>query len=125
MKKMIRITFEGKSYDVEVEVLNGAVAPAAVAPAAPVAVAPAVAPAPVAPAPVAGAGTPVPSPMMGLVFKMKVKVGDTVAANQEIVVLEAMKMETPIYAPVAGTVTAINVKEQDSVSEGQVLLTIG
>ena len=56
---------------------------------------------------------------------MKVKVGDTVAANQEIVVLEAMKMETPVYAPVAGTVTAINVKEQDSVSEGQVLLTIG
>ena len=54
-----------------------------------------------------------------------IKVGDTVAANQEIVVLEAMKMETPVYAPVAGTVTAINVKEQDSVSEGQVLLTIG
>lgn len=127
MKKMIRITFEGKSYDVEVEVLNGAVAPAAVAQTAPVAAvaAPAVAQAPVAPAPVAGAGTPVPSPMMGLVFKMKVKVGDTVAANQEIVVLEAMKMETPVYAPVAGTVTAINVKEQDSVSEGQVLLTIG
>ena len=60
-----------------------------------------------------------------ILYKMKVKVGDTVAANQEIVVLEAMKMETPVYAPVAGTVTAINVKEQDSVSEGQVLLTIG
>lgn len=128
MKKMIRITFEGKSYDVEVEVLNGSVAaPAAVAPVAPAPVAVAAA-APVAAAPAApaaGAGTPVPSPMMGLVFKMKVKVGDTVAANQEIVVLEAMKMETPVFAPVAGTVTAINVKEQDSVSEGQVLLTIG
>ena len=63
--------------------------------------------------------------MMGLVFKIKVKVGDTVAANQEVVVLEAMKMETPIYAPAAGTVTAIHIKEQDSVSEGQVLLNIG
>ncbi len=129
MKKMIRITFEGKSYDVEVEVLeNGAVAPAALAPA----VAPAIqqaAPAPVAAAapvaPAAGSGTPVVSPMTGLVFKIKVKVGDRVEANQEVVVLEAMKMETPVAAPVAGVVTAINVKEQDSVSEEQVLLTIG
>jgi len=109
MKKTIRISFEGRSYDVEVEVLNSASAPAVSAPA------------PVAAAPVVAA----PAPMMGLVFKIKVKVGDTVAANQEVVVLEAMKMETPIYAPAAGTVTAIHIKEQDSVSEGQVLLNIG
>ncbi len=132
MKKMIRITFEGKSYDVEVEVLeNGAVAPAALAPAVAPAIqqaapAPVAAAAPVAPAaPAAGSGTPVVSPMTGLVFKIKVKVGDRVEANQEVVVLEAMKMETPVAAPVAGVVTAINVKEQDSVSEEQVLLTIG
>lgn len=134
MKKTIRISFEGRSYDVEVEVLNSASAPAVSAPApvaaAPVAAAPVVAapaPAPVAaaPVPVVAGGTEVHSPMMGLVFKIKVKVGDTVAANQEVVVLEAMKMETPIYAPVAGTVTAIHIKEQDSVSEGQVLLNIG
>lgn len=132
MKKTIRISFEGRSYDVEVEVLDSASAPAVSAPApvaaAPVAAAPVVAapaPAPVAAAPVAAGGTEVHSPMMGLVFKVKVKVGDTVAANQEVVVLEAMKMETPIYAPAAGTVTAIHIKEQDSVSEGQVLLNIG
>lgn len=132
MKKTIRISFEGRSYDVEVEVLNSASAPAVSAPApvtaAPVAAAPVVAapaPAPVAAAPVSAGGTEVHSPMMGLVFKIKVKVGDTVAANQEVVVLEAMKMETPIYAPAAGTVTAIHIKEQDSVSEGQVLLNIG
>jgi biotin carboxyl carrier protein len=127
MKKTIRISFEGRSYDVEVEVLNSASAPAVSAP-APVAAAPVVAapaPAPVAAAPVSAHGTEVHSPMMGLVFKIKVKVGDTVAANQEVVVLEAMKMETPIYAPAAGTVTAIHIKEQDSVSEGQVLLNIG
>lgn len=127
MKKTIRISFEGRSYDVEVEVLNSASAPAVSAP-APVAAAPVVAapaPAPVAAAPVAAGGTEVHSPMMGLVFKIKVKVGDTVAANQEVVVLEAMKMETPVYAPVAGTITAIHIKEQDSVSEGQVLLNIG
>jgi len=132
MKKTIRISFEGRSYDVEVEVLNSASAPAVSAPApvaaAPVAAAPVVAapaPAPVAAAPVSAGGTEVHSPMMGLVFKIKVKVGDTVAANQEVVVLEAMKMETPVYAPVAGTITAIHIKEQDSVSEGQVLLNIG
>ena len=132
MKKTIRISFEGRSYDVEVEVLNSASAPAVSAPApvaaAPVAAAPVVAapaPAPVAAAPVSAGGTEVHSPMMGLVFKIKVKVGDTVAANQEVVVLEAMKMETPVYAPAAGTVTAIHIKEQDSVSEGQVLLNIG
>jgi biotin carboxyl carrier protein len=124
MKKTLRISLEGKSYDVEVEVLDGNVA-------APVAVnsvtsasAPAsMAPAPVAAAPVAG-GTPVVSPMMGLVFKVKAQVGDKVAMNQEVVVLEAMKMETPIYAPAAGTITSISVKEQESVSEGQVLMTI-
>ena len=126
MKKTLRINLEGKSYDVEVEVLDGNVSsPVAVAS---VASAPATstvsaAPAPVAAAPIAG-GTPVVSPMMGLVFKTKVNVGDKVAMNQEVVVLEAMKMETPIYAPVAGTIASINIKEQDSVSEGQVLMII-
>lgn len=136
MKKVIRITFEGKTYDVEVEVLGNA-APAAVAPvapvapvaAAPVAAAPIAAPAAAAPAPApaaapAGEGTPVPSPMMGIVFKLKVKVGDKVTKNQEVAVLEAMKMENSIVCPCDGTVTSIAVKEQDSVTEGQVLMTI-
>jgi biotin carboxyl carrier protein len=126
MKKTIRISFEGKSYDVEVEVLDSSSAAPAVAPIAASAPAP-VAAAPVAAAPAAapaGEGTAVPSPMMGLVFKIRVAVGDVVAVNQELVVLEAMKMETPVSAPVAGTVTAIHIKEQDSVSEGQVLVTI-
>jgi len=126
--KTLRITLEGKTYDVAVEVLgeNAASAPApqpqSVAPAAPVS-----APTPVATAPApaaAGAGT-VLSPMAGQVMKIKVAVGAAVSANQEVVVLEAMKMETPIYAPAAGTVQAISVKEGDAVAEGQTLLTIG
>ena len=124
MKKTLRISFEGKSYDVEVEVLdNNQIAPVAAASVAP-------APAPVAdpvaaPAPAAPAGgTPVPSPMMGIVFKLKVKVGDKVAKNQEVAVLEAMKMENSIISPCDGTVASIAVKEQESVSEGQVLMTI-
>jgi len=128
--KTLRITLEGKTYDVAVEVLGENAAPVPVAPApappplAPVASAPAPAPAPAAPAPAAGAGA-VLSPMAGQVMKIKVAVGTAVSANQEVVVLEAMKMETPIYASAAGTVQAISVKEGDAVAEGQVLLTIG
>lgn len=129
MKKTIRISFEGKSYDVEVEVLDGnqatkVSAPASVAPAS-VAAPVTAAPAPVAaPAAAPAGGTPVPSPMMGIVFKLKVKVGDAVKKNQEIAVLEAMKMENSIVCPCDGTVASIAVKEQESVSEGQVLMTI-
>jgi biotin carboxyl carrier protein len=63
--------------------------------------------------------------MAGQVMKIKVKAGQAVSVNQEVVVLEAMKMETPIYASAAGTVQNINVKEGDAVTEGQALLTIG
>ncbi len=128
--KTLRITLEGKIYDVAVEVLGeGASAP--VAAPAPVAVAPvaapAAAPAPVAaaPAPVASGAGSVLSPMAGQVMKIKVAVGASVSAGQEVIVLEAMKMETPISAATAGTVQAISVKEGEAVSEGQVLLTIG
>ena len=124
--KTLRITLEGKTYDVAVEVLGeNASAPAPVASAPAQAAAPVAPPpqAPAAPAP-AGAGS-VLSPMAGQVMKIKVAVGASVSQNQEVIVLEAMKMETPIYAPAAGTVKAISVKEGEAVAEGQALLTIG
>ena len=117
MKKTVRISFEGKTYDVEVEVLDSAVA---AAPAAPVA-APAAAP---ASAPAVAGGTEVKSPLAGSVFKLKVKVGDTVTANQEVAIIEALKMENPVVAPCAGTVNSIAVKETDTVVDGQTLMTI-
>lgn len=135
--KMLKITLQGKTYDVGVEVVDGA-APVAAAPApayvAPVAAAPAPTPVPVAapapvaapvaaPAPVAG-GHPVTSPMPGLVMKVCVTVGQQVSAEQEVLVLEAMKMESPVYAPCAGTVASILVKGGDAVSEGQVLIQL-
>lgn len=117
MKKTVRISFEGKSYDVEVEVLDSNVA---VAPAAP---APVAAPAPAA-APAVAGGTEVKSPLAGSVFKLKVKVGDKVEANQEVAIIEALKMENPVVAPCAGTVNSVAVKETDTVVDGQTLLTI-
>lgn len=124
--KMLRITLEGKTYEVGVEVLDGSApvqsAPAVVAPVA-ASAAPA-APAPVAPA-ATGTGTPVTAPMAGILLKFRVKVGDAVAVNQEVAVLEAMKMETALVANVAGTIQSIAVAEKASVTEGQVILTIG
>ena len=118
MKKTVRISFEGKTYDVEVEVLDSNAAVAAAPAAAPVAAAaPAAAPA------VAG-GTEVKSPLAGSVFKLKVKVGDKVEANQEVAIIEALKMENPVVAPCAGTVNSISVKETDTVVDGQTLMTI-
>ena len=54
----------------------------------------------------------------GTVWKIEVKVGDTVAEGQTVVVLESMKMEMPVESPAAGTVSAVLVKEGDSVEEG-------
>ena len=53
-----------------------------------------------------------------------VKVGDKVEANQEVAIIEALKMENPVVAPCAGTVNSISVKETDTVTDGQVLMTI-
>ncbi|MCF0215231.1 MAG: acetyl-CoA carboxylase biotin carboxyl carrier protein subunit [Fibrobacteraceae bacterium] len=120
MKKTVRISFEGKTYDVEVEVLDSTAA-------APVAAAPVAAPAaaaPTAPAAPAGAGTEVKCPLAGSVFKLKVKVGDAVQVNQEVAIIEALKMENPVVAPCSGKVTSIAVKETDTVVDGQVLMTI-
>ena len=78
-----------------------------------------------APSAAAGDGTPVNAPMPGLVLRIPVAVGDTVEENQEVIVLEAMKMETPIYAPAAGTVKSILVSNGDQVTSGQILMEIG
>jgi acetyl-CoA carboxylase biotin carboxyl carrier protein len=60
----------------------------------------------------------------GTVWKIEVKVGDSVAADQPVVILESMKMEMPIEAPSAGKVGAIHVTEGQTVDEGDVLLTL-
>ncbi|MFZ3060615.1 MAG: sodium-extruding oxaloacetate decarboxylase subunit alpha [Candidatus Methanoperedens sp.] len=63
--------------------------------------------------------------MQGMVLKIKVKKGDSVAKGDIVMVLEAMKMENNIHAPHAGAVKEIFVKEGSTVSAGDVLLVIG
>jgi len=64
------------------------------------------------------------SPVVGTVWKIEAKVGDTVAAGDIVLILESMKMEIPVEAESAGTVASIDVAEGDSVAEGDVLGTI-
>ena len=72
-----------------------------------------------------GEGTEVKAPMPGAVLRVLKSVGDSVEENEEIMVIEAMKMETPIKAPVAGTITSISVGQNDKIATGQVLATVG
>ena len=77
------------------------------------------------PAVPAGAGNAVKAPLPGTITTINVKVGDTVAVGDTVIVLEAMKMQNNIESEYAGTVTAITVNAGDSVMEGAVLMTIG
>ena len=125
-------------YAVEVESEGGAMIAAPVVtqvaaapkPAAPAAPKPAAAPAPKpaaapAAAPSAGGAGAIKAPMPGLIVDVTCKVGDKVKAGQQVVILEAMKMQNPLNAPVDGEVKAIFVKQGDSVAVGQVLVDIG
>ena len=64
------------------------------------------------------------APLAGKVLSLAVQVGATVEEDDELLVLEAMKMETVIYAPRDGAVTAIAVAVGDQVEEDDTLATI-
>ncbi|WP_283266328.1 biotin/lipoyl-containing protein, partial [Streptococcus dysgalactiae] len=79
-----------------------------------------------APQPTATAGADaIPSPMPGTILKVLVAVGDQVAENQPLLILEAMKMENEIVASSAGIVSAIHVSPGQVVNPGDGLITIG
>ncbi|MHC5067438.1 MAG: biotin/lipoyl-containing protein [Planctomycetota bacterium] len=127
--RQMKVTVEGKTYDVTVEILDDATtAPApAAAPVGGATIAPpprAAAPAPAA-APVAGGAGKVTSPLAGNIIKVHVAAGDPVTAGQVLVTLEAMKMNTEITAPAAGSVSAVHVADGAVVGEGALLVEIG
>jgi biotin carboxyl carrier protein len=128
--KKLKVTVDGKVYDVVVEELDGGTAPAPVVssssvapPSAPAQVA---APAPAAHAPAAAAAAPgdVTSPLSGKVVTIQCAVGAAFEAGATLIILEAMKMNTFVTAQSSGVVKEILVKEGDSVEEGQVLVSV-
>jgi|TARA_B100001105_G_scaffold203020_1_gene166757 acetyl-CoA carboxylase biotin carboxyl carrier protein len=60
----------------------------------------------------------------GNVWKIQAKVGDVLAEEDVIMILESMKMEIPVEAPVAGKLVGLSVAEEDSVKEDQVVAVI-
>jgi len=64
------------------------------------------------------------SPMVGKILDVKVNVGDQVSEGDEVVILEAMKMEMPIVAPSDGTIKAINVTVGQSVESDTAIAEI-
>ena len=135
--KIARVNVNGIPFEIEMQKpINAAKHPAlaatkrassapAAAPVAPAAPAtPAAAPVKPAAAP-AGAGNAVKAPLPGTINAINVKVGDTVAVGDIVIVLEAMKMQNNIESEYAGTVTSITVNQGDSVMEGAVMMTIG
>lgn len=145
MLRKFKISIDGTQYLVEMEEVGAPTptpADAAPAPVPVAAPAPAPAPAPTpAPAPAAApapAPEPAPAPaapavagsfaqtapMPGTILDIHVKVGDTVAANQPVMVLEAMKMENEVVAEQAGTIASINVEKGAMVNPGDTLFTL-
>lgn len=124
----LKLTVDGKIYEVDVEVAepeqsrpsyippSGQVRP--VAPVMPVGPPRSKS----APDSVADESKVCRSPISGVVVRVPVQVGQSIQANDVLLVLEAMKMETTITAPIAGKVTNVHVKPSDTVQSGQVLV---
>ncbi len=133
--KKLRVTVNGVSYDVEVEVLEDdeeGGTPYGFPPAtgvtqrvsAPTAAEPPKTrkePDPAAKTSSAG-GKEVTSPIAGVVAEVKVSVGDKVQENDLLIIIEAMKMHTNISSPAIGEIQEIKVRAGDAVQQGQVLV---
>ncbi len=72
----------------------------------------------------AASGDSLTAPMQGTIVKVSVSEGDTVAAGDQVVVLEAMKMEQPITAHKAGVVTGLSAEVGATVTNGAVICDI-
>jgi biotin carboxyl carrier protein len=127
VSKKLRVTVEGKTYEVVVETVEDPSTRVARVASAPRAAVSAAAPAPSASAPKPGAGgsaASIRSQLAGRIVAVDVKEGDSVEAGVQLLVLEAMKMNTPVVSPKAGKVTKIHVAAGDTVDEHQALLDV-
>ena len=121
-----RITVEGKTYEMDVELIgsNGAVQQPVKVAAQPVVSAPKAAPAPAAAKPAAASSGSVIAPMPGTILKIKKAEGDSVKAGDVVLVLEAMKMENEITAPADGVIASLSLTEGSTVAGGDLLFEV-
>lgn len=64
------------------------------------------------------------SNMAGVVVEFLVKPGETISVDQDVVMLESMKMQIPVQSTVEGKVKTLKVNEGDFVDDGDVLLEV-
>jgi biotin carboxyl carrier protein len=113
--KKLRITVEGKSYDVTVETISSMEQNVAIQPTCQE---------PSSRAPSGRGSIQIPSPLAGKVISIQVLPGQKVSQGQQIIILEAMKMNTVVSSQEAGTVESVLVAPGDTVEEGQPLIRL-
>lgn len=64
------------------------------------------------------------APFPGTIARVLVKIGDNVKEDDELIILEAMKMQNPIVAPADGIVKEIKIKEHDEVQTSDILIIL-
>jgi len=126
MIKKLRVTVDGKPYEVTVEIPDepGGALPAAPPPPPPQVTAPAAAPPPAPVAQTRGGPGEVRSPLAGRIIAITVQPGQTVKEGDHVLTVEAMKMNTSVTAPKAGKVSEILTSVGAAVEEGQLLARI-
>ena len=102
--KNLKITVNGTAYNVQVEEIGSSSA--------------------AAPTTSAVGSVVVKAPMPGTVVNVVVSAGQAVKAGDDLVFIEAMKMETPVKAPQDGTIATVDVSKGESVESGKVLVTL-
>ncbi|MEN6615277.1 MAG: acetyl-CoA carboxylase biotin carboxyl carrier protein subunit [Syntrophorhabdus sp.] len=68
--------------------------------------------------------TEITCPMVGKIVKVDVKVGDKVNEDDQVAILEAMKMEMPIVSPASGTIKQVLVEAGQEVEADAVIATL-
>ncbi|MBN2694868.1 biotin/lipoyl-binding protein [bacterium] len=125
--KRLRVTVNGVSYEVEVELLEDNETEGYLPQYQPVQ--PAVTATPVITAPISkprstvSTGDGITAPMAGNITTIHFKVGDSVKANDVVVEMEAMKMITKLNAPTDGVIKEIHVKNGANVNQGDLLVS--
>ena len=123
--KYLRIKVEGKTYEVEVELLDEQIEKSSsIHSESSVSMSDSNLPAPESKPPKTNAGNEnvIASPLSAVVVSIDVSVGENVDAGQKVITLEAMKMNTVVTASVAGKIEEVLVSEGNSVEEGQALM---